>query len=314
MKYIYEEEIQKRVISELISLPAFSLKKTHKKTLGDFIARKISINVDANNAEDVKMIFREDPKKITLPAPIKQSNNLPSWIERLKISFEILPSSDKIWGYLSLLLFVIAIAKRLFLNIPIQGALLLSITLLWLCLFLYFFSRFSKSFNNSNINVEATFSQIRKLLSLSGDYAQDFSNELKSRKDLEINDSLILEKSETISKRIIEDEILNLDYSLKGSNWFYLFYSSCLTFLVVYISGDGLGILIRSMAEVLGFKDIKFLKDLTMEGLASIILFPLFFTLSKDMVALGLGLRNKLLRRSLAILEERFKYRNSLIK
>jgi hypothetical protein len=320
MKNFYEEEIQRRVVGELITLPAFSLKKTRKETLGDFIARKISINIDANNSEDIKKSIGEDSEKNTLPSSIKEVNKpaevnkLPNWLERLKISFDILPPKDKFWGYLSLALFAIAFFKRLFLNIPIRGAFPMSIALLWLFLFLYFFSRFSKSFSKSNTNIEATFSQIRRLLKPTSDYAQDFSSELNSRKNVEYSDRFICEKSEFISKKIIEDEILNLDYASKSANWFYILYSSSLTFIVLYVSGDSLGILIKLIVDYLGFKDIKFFKDLTMEGLATLILFPLFFSLSKDIVALGLGARNKLLRRSLAILEDRFEYRNSVSK
>ncbi len=304
MKYSYEEKIQERVIEELKTLPAFSLRKTSKETLVDFFAKRISKNIDSNNIEDVKNSIRGSANKDSLPTPIQKVNKLPNWFGRLKISFEILSQRDKTLGYFSLFLFIIALLRK-FLNISIPIPLSLSIILILLFTFLNFSYRLGKL----NTNIEATFSQIRRLLKPSNDYAQDFLNEFNARKFNEFSDDFIHEKSEIISKNIIEDEISGLDYALKSANWFYLLYPSCLTFIVIYVSGDALGVLIKSMADFLGFKDLQFFKDLTIEGLSTLVLFPIFFNLSKDMVALNLGVRNKLLKRSLAILEDRFEYR-----
>lgn len=153
---------------------------------------------------------------------------------------------------------------------------------------------------------ESTFSILDRLLDEIKNYIGDFKGINSNKNDMHTQAYLIIEN-------FIRDEISGLDYDWKKINVFSILFAFFLSLIFVYISGDIFVTMIKWIANYMGFGNFKFIRKLNAEGLALLILFPLSIAFSKDIVISSLKERNKLLRRSLAIIERNIELNQRLI-
>ncbi|MGL6338526.1 MAG: hypothetical protein ACRC80_05215, partial [Waterburya sp.] len=145
-------------------------------------------------------------------------------------------------------------------------------------------------------NIQTAFSHSNRLLNDINNYASDLGG---------IDENNLYVKLYELLKNIIQDDISGLDYDWKKINVLSIYFAFCLSFLIVYITGNDFPEGIKWIANLLGFEDFELIKKLNRETFATLVLFPTGLAFSRDIVISSLKNKNKLLRRSLVIVESR---------
>lgn len=116
-------------------------------------------------------------------------------------------------------------------------------------------------------------------------------------------------KADILSKSIVEDEISSLNYRLRKVDIYTIATALAGSLLIAYVAGDTLSWGITNIAQSINFGDSEFIKQLNLEKLITLILFPFILNSSKEIFITDLQKRNQRLKQSLLILENRIQNR-----
>lgn len=289
------------VLHDLMVLPAFRLQNSQIETLEELEYSRIatSINdISINNLYFKSKDFIKDNKSID------DNYQKPNLWKRVIYSFKSLPNKGKILGYCAIISLAIASLIRFIIKSDNPESKI--VVALAFLIFSFSCLGFGLQLAVSQSNVSSIFHSINRNLENISQYT-DFL-------DITSNPEALQNKSDRITISIIEDEISSLYHHYKRLNLIHIIIAFLISFVVIYVSGDVVIILIKDIAELLGFESFSVIKNLNRENFALYILFPTGIAWSKDMAASGLQQRNKLLRQSLVILQDRIKDRKSSLQ
>ncbi len=285
-----KDKVLKIIIGDIMSLPAYELKKEYKKVFEHYALEELNKSINNN-----KLNNYSNDNKISHKS-IKEIYQSPSRWKTLKFSFISLPDNDKITGYIALVSFGLAfLIKTNLVWLQLVG-------LIFLLTFVFSFLRYGLRFNEWNSYVKNTFFIVNDLLERAESYIDRFSS---------ISDTKLHEKADIISENLIEDEVSSLQYRLKKVNLFNIAFAFFMSLTFVLFLGENSVTYIKLIANFLRLGNLQFVQQLNIEKLALFVLFPVGIAMSKDIVVSGLQQRNDRLRRSLVILKDRIEERNS---
>lgn len=282
-----EQKLLDIVLKNMLSLPAYKLKNKDDKILDQykiFIKRNQSIKKPTLEQAHKQRTNYYDTQNVSI-YEISQSFNI---LKLFWFTFNSLHTYQILVSLTVLVFFAYVFVRINHILFSILGTIILLVfSYLLLHKAIQFFMYFS--------DVKKTFDKINLMLNDIKKYIPIFES---SNEDENIITNKIL-------KNLIEVDISDLDYQWKKINIFSILFAFLISLLIVYISGDDLIELIKWLANVLNFNNFKFIENLNRETFAFLILFPIGIALAKDIIVSGLQQRNKRLRQSLAIVENR---------
>lgn len=287
-KLTNKEELLKEVLSYLMELPAYKLRGRKRITFEDYIYKKLKKSTKKEKAEEF-LLGELSSRRSTKRNTIEEMYQSPSRKDIYLFSLTSLPHKDKNIGLVALASFL-AVA-----GINSKYPILIVVEAVSMLIFSYSFLIFGIQFTSWQSHTKSTFSIIDRVLENIGSYVNSFDGLRKE----DIN-----RKARVIVTSLVEDEISSLYYRLKKANTVHLVFSSLLALSIVLLSGESLVALIQGIANFLKVSEFYSVDSLDIEKISVLVLIPIGFAFSKDMLASNLQIRNECLRRSLVILKE----------
>ena len=288
-----EKKLFDITLSNLMNLPAYRLNDKYRNIFREYIYGEFKKSIRKKDIEEYPEENHYQENTIEFISDIYQKPN--QW-KILWFSFNSLPNKDKRTGWIAIIFLAFAVLVR------VSNPLLILFGFFCLLVFVFSFLIYGIQFSMWYSYVNSTFSIINTILDDIKDYIVNFGN---------LNKGNLYLRGHIILKNIIEDEISGLDYDWKKINLFNILFAFFMTFLFVYILGDSSVKIVKWIANIFNFGNFELIQDLNLEKLAFFILFPIGIAISKDLVISGLKQRNKRLRSSLVIVENRLQYINS---
>jgi hypothetical protein len=293
-----KEELLRLVLHDIMSLPAYCLKKQYREIFERYAYKEFHKSVNSLSIQEYPSISDENSQQ---NLSLKRIYIQPTWWKIFRFSVSSLPNLDKKIFCIVIITFCLGFLSKID-NLWIRLA-----GLIFVLIFGYSFLIFGLRFSAWHGRINSTFSVINRVLDKIYSYADNLDNIEKLGK------GRLIGKSNFICENLIEDEISSLGYSLQKINFFQIFFAFSISFIVVYLSGDGYITMIQWIANHLDFGNIEFIKKMNVGTFATFILFPIGIAISKDIVVSGLQKRNERLRQSLAIFRDRLEDRKNTV-
>lgn len=173
-----------------------------------------------------------------------------------------------------------------------------------LIIFLLLFIIFIIKFVEIYLDLDREINKIKRTSQKIKKYIGDFGD---------INQANLQKRADMILENIVKDDLSSLDYDWKKIDFLNFVLAFYIVVISIYILGDDLVVIIKSIASFLGFSSFGIVQQLNLEIVFSIF-FPVVILFFKYILVTGLQNRNKLLRRSLVIVTERISESNSFRK
>ena len=291
-----KEQLQYLILNNLMSLPAYKLNKQYKAILKEYTYSRLSKLIKKNNFKDN---WELNNNKDNSHKSIGHIYQRPSKLEIFLIAVKSFQGKYTKLGLVVVASFILALLTR------VDNRILGTIGILSLLVFLLSSLEYCTNFNICWMSAENTFSFINRQI----DNIDEYINHTENIKN--INEKNLDMISNMIVKDIINDEISGLNYDLWKKDIFSFVFAIIISLLYVYLLGNTFVAPIQWIANVLNFSDFEFIKKINLELLIFTIIFPLGFKSGNYIYISSLKDRNKRLRQSLRIVENRIQEREN---